>query len=188
MTSSRRARADGRANRERVLAAARDVFRERGSEAEMREVAERAGVGIATLYRGYGNKEGLLLSVCDQAKADFIALLDKAAESDDQVAAMRQFVIEAVAFAVEWGPVFELLASYPAAQSWLWSADLGKPLRRLVEDGMAAGRFSSEANIHAVVHLILGAMISIAHTRDSGSYVTGEALADAVMGLLVPRP
>jgi AcrR family transcriptional regulator len=188
VTSSRRARSDGVANRQRVLTAARSIFVEHGGAAEMRQVAELAGVGIATLYRGYGNKEGLLLAVCDQAKADFIALLDKAAESDDQVAAMRRFLIEAVAFAVEWGPVFELLASYPADQGWLWSADLGRPLRRLVEDGMAAGKFSSEANIHAVVHLILGAMISIAHTRDGENNVTGEALADAVMSMLVPRP
>ena len=176
------------ANRERVLAAARQVFREQGQSAEMRQVAALAGVGIATLYRGYGNKEGLLLAVCDGARSDFVALIDKAAASGDPVSAMRQFLIEAVAFAREWGPVFELLASYPAAHSWLWSADLGRPLRQLVEDGMAAGKFSPETNVHAVVHLILGAMISIAHTHDPENNVTGEALADAVLGLLVRRP
>lgn len=187
MTSSRRGRADGIANRGRVLAAARRVFIEQGSAAEMRDVAELAGVGIATLYRGYGNKEGLLLAVCDQAKADFVALLDKAAASDEAPSAMRSFLIEAVAFAREWGPVFQLLANYPAAQGWLWSADLGRPLRALVEEGIATGRFANTADIHAVVHLILGALISIAHTRDAEGIVTGEALADAVLSLLVPR-
>jgi AcrR family transcriptional regulator len=187
VTSSRRSRADGVANRRRVLEAARRAFIEHGNDTEMRQVAELAGVGIATLYRGYGNKEGLLVAVCDQAKGDFLALIEKAAASADPVAAMRQFIVDAVAFAVGWGPVFELFAATPAAHGWLWSAELGRPLRRVIEDGVAAGRFSRQADIDSVVHLILGAVISIAHTRDSGAQPTGEVLADTVLGMLVVR-
>src|SRR2546421_12875770 len=44
-------RADARQNRERILAAARDVFVELGAGAPLEEISRRAGTGIATLYR-----------------------------------------------------------------------------------------------------------------------------------------
>ncbi|ASY34428.1 MULTISPECIES: TetR/AcrR family transcriptional regulator [Streptomyces] len=53
-------RADARENRERVLAAARDLFRAEGVDVPLREVARRAGVGPATLYRHFATKQALL--------------------------------------------------------------------------------------------------------------------------------
>jgi len=53
-------RADARENRERILAAAKDVFAELGVDAPMVEVARRAGVGIATLFRRFPDKEALI--------------------------------------------------------------------------------------------------------------------------------
>lgn len=52
-------RADAVANRERVLAAARAVFAADGLNVPMREIARRAGVGPATLYRHFPTKEAL---------------------------------------------------------------------------------------------------------------------------------
>jgi len=53
-------RADARRNRERVLAAAREVFAERGESTALEEIARRAGVGIGTLYRHFPNRQALL--------------------------------------------------------------------------------------------------------------------------------
>ena len=53
-------RADARRNRAKVIAVARAVFAERGPEARMEEIAERAGVGVGTLYRNFPTKEALL--------------------------------------------------------------------------------------------------------------------------------
>src|SRR5947208_15676012 len=53
-------RADARRNREQLLAAARDVFVEQGADAPLDEVARRAGVGIATLYRRFPDRESLM--------------------------------------------------------------------------------------------------------------------------------
>jgi AcrR family transcriptional regulator len=58
--SPRRLRADARRNREHVLAAARDVFVEQGAEAPLDEIARRAGVGIATLYRRFPDRNALI--------------------------------------------------------------------------------------------------------------------------------
>ncbi|WP_329790954.1 helix-turn-helix domain-containing protein [Lentzea sp. DG1S-22] len=52
-------RSDARYNREHILEAAREVFATDGLSAPMREVARRAGVGPATLYRHFPTKEAL---------------------------------------------------------------------------------------------------------------------------------
>ncbi|MBR8743547.1 TetR/AcrR family transcriptional regulator [Nocardiopsis sp. MG754419] len=57
---SRKPRSDALYNRRRILDAARSVFAEKGIEVSMTEIAQRAGVGIATLYRHFPAKEELL--------------------------------------------------------------------------------------------------------------------------------
>ncbi|MGH3328581.1 MAG: TetR/AcrR family transcriptional regulator [Streptomycetales bacterium] len=56
-------RADAARNRDQILAAARDVFVERGSGAPLEEIARRAGVGIGTLYRRFTNRQTLMREV-----------------------------------------------------------------------------------------------------------------------------
>ena len=56
-------RADARRNYEKLVAAARDVFTEHGSSASLEAVAERAGVGIGTLYRHFPTRQALLEAV-----------------------------------------------------------------------------------------------------------------------------
>src|SRR5512142_3136850 len=58
-----RLRADASRNRERILAAARDVFVEEGAGAPLEDIAKRAGVGIATLYRRFPDRESLMRGV-----------------------------------------------------------------------------------------------------------------------------
>ncbi|RZT79544.1 TetR family transcriptional regulator [Micromonospora violae] len=53
-------RADALDNRERILDAARAVFAREGLDVPMREVARRAGVAPATLYRRFPTKEMLV--------------------------------------------------------------------------------------------------------------------------------
>ena len=53
-------RADAQRNRERLIEAAREVFREQGYDASLDEVAKRAGVGPGTLYRHFPNRQALL--------------------------------------------------------------------------------------------------------------------------------
>ncbi|MEV6350439.1 TetR/AcrR family transcriptional regulator [Actinoplanes sp. NPDC051851] len=60
---SRIRRADALANRERVVAAARETFAAAGVGAPMREVARRAGIGVATLYRHFPTRDDLVGAV-----------------------------------------------------------------------------------------------------------------------------
>ena len=56
-------RADARENRERILLAAREIFADQGPDAPLEEIARRAGVGIATLYRRFPDRQMLLRGV-----------------------------------------------------------------------------------------------------------------------------
>ncbi|WP_432824566.1 TetR/AcrR family transcriptional regulator [Dactylosporangium sp. CA-092794] len=53
-------RADGRRNRERILAAAAQVVARDGAGASLEEIARRAGVGSATLHRHFRSRDALL--------------------------------------------------------------------------------------------------------------------------------
>jgi AcrR family transcriptional regulator len=56
-------RADARRNRDRLIAAARDAFAERGAEASLDDIARRAGVGPGTLYRHFPTRLALMEAV-----------------------------------------------------------------------------------------------------------------------------
>ena len=53
-------RSDARDNRERILAVARAAFAAEGLDVPIREIARRAELGIATVYRHFPTKEALL--------------------------------------------------------------------------------------------------------------------------------
>lgn len=53
-------RADARRNYDKLIAAAREVFRERGSDGSLDEIAKRAGVGPGTLYRHFPTRDALI--------------------------------------------------------------------------------------------------------------------------------
>lgn len=53
-------RADALRNRQRILDAAREAFTEYGADAQMDDIARRAGLGVGTLYRHFTTKEMLV--------------------------------------------------------------------------------------------------------------------------------
>ena len=56
-------RRDAERNRQRILSAAKTVFRERGFDATLDDVAHAAGLGVGTVYRRFPNKEFLIDAV-----------------------------------------------------------------------------------------------------------------------------
>ncbi len=63
-------RSDAEDNRARILDAARALFAAQGLRVPMREIARRAGVGPATLYRRFPTKQELITEACrDQLRA-----------------------------------------------------------------------------------------------------------------------
>jgi AcrR family transcriptional regulator len=79
----RRLRADAERNRERVVLAAREVFRERGLYAPLEEVAARAGVGVGTLYRRFPSRTDLIAGVFEEKMHEYADSVDRALADPD---------------------------------------------------------------------------------------------------------
>ena len=76
-------RADARRNLEQLLEAARDLVAEKGAGVALDEVAQRAGVGIATLYRRFPDRTALLRGVVLDALDRTRTAAERAAEEHD---------------------------------------------------------------------------------------------------------
>ncbi|MFJ8025758.1 TetR/AcrR family transcriptional regulator [Streptomyces sp. NPDC096311] len=93
-----RLRADAARNRAQILAAARTTFRELGTAAPLDEIARRAGVNIATLYRRFPDRNALV----QQVVLDGFTLLHQAARDaldtapQDPLAAIEGFLLRLV--------------------------------------------------------------------------------------------
>jgi AcrR family transcriptional regulator len=87
-------RSDAQRNAERVLAAAREVFAERGPDASLEEIARRAGVGIGTLYRHYPNRQALVAAVFRDDVDAARARADELLRADDPDAAFTIWLRE----------------------------------------------------------------------------------------------
>ncbi|QAY60263.1 TetR/AcrR family transcriptional regulator [Microbacterium protaetiae] len=64
-------RADARANRRKLLDAAGALIAERGIDVPLHEIADRAGVGVGTLYRNFADRDALLLALGDRSAQRF---------------------------------------------------------------------------------------------------------------------
>ena len=89
----RRKRADAQRNRETLLAAAAGAFADSGVDAPVRDIAARAGVGIATIYRHFPTRADLIVAVfrhqvetCVQAGPQLLA------DSDTPYAALTSWI------------------------------------------------------------------------------------------------
>ena len=90
-------RADARRNRERIMAAARDVFVDQGPDAPLDAIAAAAEVGIATLYRRFPDRRALVRAVV----LDVLGLAGEEArlalaEEPDAFRALRRYLHRAL--------------------------------------------------------------------------------------------
>ncbi|NUR86197.1 MAG: TetR/AcrR family transcriptional regulator [Nonomuraea sp.] len=91
-------RADARLNREQIIEAARALIAERGAEVPMEEVARRAGVGTATLYRRFPDREALVRAVALDGLHRVVAIARDAEDDEpDAWRALTRFVRRAAA-------------------------------------------------------------------------------------------
>ena len=75
-------RRDAVQNRERLLAAARELFAEQGFEVTLDDIARHAGVGVGTAYRRFANKGELLDALFAEQTVELAAAADAGVSSD----------------------------------------------------------------------------------------------------------
>ncbi|MFJ2607859.1 TetR/AcrR family transcriptional regulator [Streptomyces sp. NPDC087425] len=96
MTAGQRAQAplrrDARRNREALVAAARETFAQLGLDASLDEIARRAGVGNATLYRHFPTRAALVEEVFADLLADTRRRGERAREAEDAWAGLTGYL------------------------------------------------------------------------------------------------
>jgi AcrR family transcriptional regulator len=158
-------RADARRNYDKLVAAARAVFTEDGTSAPLEDVAERAGVGIGTLYRHFPTRQVLLEAVyVDEVEA----MARSAADLADLPAwdALSRWLHQYLGFAatkralnealVEAAPNSDVLLSCRTAISGAGT--------ELIERAQRAGVVRADTNFMDVVRMVSG--IAMVPTED----------------------
>jgi AcrR family transcriptional regulator len=85
-------RADAERNRQRILAAAAELFTERGLEPSLDDVARHAGVGVGTVYRRFPDKASLADALFNERIDALVALAEEAQAEPDAWAALVSFL------------------------------------------------------------------------------------------------
>jgi AcrR family transcriptional regulator len=104
MSSSQRA--DARRNRAALIEAAGALLAERGLAVQVEDVANAAGVGVATIYRHFGNRDGLIREVLAGRTVALVAVVRDAIQGLAPSEAIERVVhTVAVVLAAERGLV-----------------------------------------------------------------------------------
>ncbi|MGW4239567.1 TetR/AcrR family transcriptional regulator [Streptomyces sp. NPDC004749] len=104
-------RADARKNRDHLLAVAGAVIAEQGAEASLRDIARRAGMGLATLLRHFPTREALLDALL---RTSFDELTARAAELETAGSpeeALVSWLRDCTAWTTEYRGVTVLMAA-----------------------------------------------------------------------------
>lgn len=162
-------RADAERNRERVLDAAREVFAEQGLDASTNEIARRAGVGVATLFRRFPTRDDLVGAVFADKMAAYVAAIDDALAVPDAWSGFCGFIERVCRMqADDRGFADVLTLTFPTAKGLEAERDrAAHALAELIERAQASGRLRHDF-VHQDVPLILMANAGVVSaTRDA---------------------
>jgi len=149
-------RADAKMNREVLLRAAREVLAERGIDAEINEIAARAGVGVGTIYRNFRNRDALILEIAREM------VYKTSSELLEIVVDVSRDARESVARAIgigfrrveEYGLLTIQLVGGTAPEPFagvLKRENLGQLFRILLQRGVEQGSFRRDLDIEYAV-------------------------------------
>ena len=178
-------RADARANRARLIGAARELFRERGAGAEMKEIAERAGLGVGTIYRNFPTKDDLLVALVMEMVGEILAVIQRAAEHDDPVTAIRRLLLGGFDISERHGDLMMVLMSSnvpPACREQF--EPLGGLVEGIIQAGIDGGRFRPEIDPGIVAAQIRTAFLPWSY-QDLRRTRTQEEIADAYLDVIL---
>jgi AcrR family transcriptional regulator len=143
----RRPRRDAELNRERVLAAAATAMLRDGLHVPLAAIAAEAGVGIATLYRSYPDREALFRALEFRAYQTLSEILDETESRDlSGLDAVREYLTRVLAIGDNL--ILPLRGGPPLVDPDIVEArqEIIERLDRLIEHGRADGSIRAPVN------------------------------------------
>ncbi|GAA2458879.1 TetR/AcrR family transcriptional regulator [Actinomadura vinacea] len=157
-------RADAQRNRRRILEAAETVFAAKGRDASTEEIAQKAGVGIGTVFRHFPTKEALLQAIIGKVATGLAEDIERLLQGDPATAFFT-FFTRMVEQSTEKKTVVDLLAEAGI------DITVAKPvhaLRQGIEDLLAnaqrAGTIRADVRAPEVMALLIGVCQASLHT------------------------
>lgn len=154
-------RSDARDNRAKILTAARSAFEELGPEANLREIAHRAGVAQGTVHRHFPTKQALFSAIAIDRLQDLAALARALGTQRPPGPAFLTFVTETADQARQnrsLATVFEEADNQSAVRAA--AQQLTTALGALLTEAQADGAIRDDIDV-ADVHAITAALIAV---------------------------
>jgi AcrR family transcriptional regulator len=152
-------RADARRNYEKLMAAAAAAFAESGLEAQVEDIARRAGVGVGTVYRHFPTKEALVEALAAQHFERLADIAEEALAEDGEAWEIFSAAIwrsaRAAAADVAW---CELIGGHPTVVQAASQGQvrLAEAMTALIERAQKAGTMRQDATVADIKTIMCG--------------------------------
>jgi AcrR family transcriptional regulator len=162
-------RADAVRNHEKILLAAEEIFALEGVTVPIDLIAERAGVGIGTLYRHFPTKESLYEAIVVTRISNVLEIADRYANDEDPGHALFNFLREFATQVADKQDLFESLIQAgidiksklaDQVEELVRRVDV---LRRLAVD---AGTVRADVTTTDMLNLVMGSCHAASHSDD----------------------
>ncbi|HTW10322.1 MAG TPA: helix-turn-helix domain-containing protein [Acidimicrobiales bacterium] len=187
--SARTLRADARRNIERVLAAAEELFADQGLSVPIDLIAERAGVGVGTVYRHFPTKAALFEAVVMARLDGLLARARQLAAAADPGEALFTFASELVELAASKKDITDELARAGIDSERVHSVakeQLQAAFEVLLERAQAAGAVRGDVSSPDVTALLMGTCFAAEQRADAEC--SRRLVAIVCDGLRTPGP
>jgi AcrR family transcriptional regulator len=174
-TGGRPLRCDAERNRQQILLAARGAFAERGVEVTLDEIAQRAGVGVGTVYRRYANKDELIDELYEDIVAEIATFAEAALAQADPWKGLTDFLEQSLARQANNLALKDLLPGgcQRGQERVARARERVRPLvSELFERAKQSGRLRpdvTETDL-AAIHMMLGAVIDSTRTTQPDAW------------------
>ena len=185
-------RKDAQRNRDRILATARDVFREHGASAPVEEIAGRAGVGMGTLYRHFPTKGALIDAIAVVRFTEMTVAADAATAKDDPAEGLTDLLRAVVDLQIVDRGFRDALSAGDT-----WSGPATEPLRRqlraqladLLRRAQEQGEVRGDVDVDDLLALVWGTGRVVEKAApDAAARLAHRSLALQLDGLRTPTP
>jgi len=162
-------RADAERNRQRLIAAAREVFAERGLDVPIEDIARHAGVGVATLYRRFPTRADLIAGAFAAKMAAYADAIAYALEEPDPWVGFCDYLQRVCGMqAGDRGFANVLTMTFPTAKRFEAERDRAHyGLVELIDRAKAAGKLRTDFSPEDIIMLFMANAGVVTATTDA---------------------